>query len=528
MKHLAVAAALLPGLALAAPVGHPGGANLTYGDVSIHHNMMSNITNPAYGASSWAQGDGEYRFGLLNGGFFYEMGKLDDIVDEADAASTALENSVSTGTLNVSQAGGTITITNTATSGSATIDPDQVISDSLNSMAADGYDGSEPDFNSELSSRVTAAMTAEVDAAVNNLASTLVDDINNTISPTVVKLNDDGYLKGGLMAHVPFSPLVISNDFLKGSLALSASLYTRGKAHYHSSYIQPAATVDMQGALQFAGGDATDANNYSIDESAVNPSYDIASDAAVVTKIANITEFGLGYSRSVLGNEQGKLVAGARVNLYRVGLSTSYTSLEGSQETDDLLEDQMDASLDMENGVGLDVGAMWVADNYSLGATVNNLNSPSFDFTNVTDCTTFNNYVDPNDANNNVTSTVRIQCNTAESYTMDPQVRLEAVASVWDEAATLGLGYDANGVKDPFGDEYQWLTVSAGANWGNWAAGRIGYRANQADKGLTYYSVGLTLFGVSLDVAWSDETITFEGDEIPRSVYANLGWGLSF
>jgi len=49
MKHLAIAAAVLPGVVLAGQVNHPAGPNLTYGAVSTEHNILSNVTNPAFG-----------------------------------------------------------------------------------------------------------------------------------------------------------------------------------------------------------------------------------------------------------------------------------------------------------------------------------------------------------------------------------------------------------------------------------------------------------------------------------------------
>lgn len=524
MKRLALVAALFPGLAIAGPINHPAGANLTYGDVSINHNLMSSVTNPAFGATMLKEGDNEYRIGIINGGFFFEAGKLDNIADEADEASDALEDTVDSSSFNVVQAGGNITIT--STSGSAVIDADQVITDSITSMQDDGFTGTPNEFEAELSRRIATNLTAQVNGAVNDLAAQFVDDITTTLTPSVDALNDDGYLKGGFSGNVPLSPLAVTHSALGGSLTINADVAVQGQVNYMSSYVKPSANVNVQ--LNDAGGTTTNPNNWSIDETALDPSFEVGSDAAVVTRTAAIQEFGVGYSRKVMNHEKGKLYAGGRFNYYRVGLSKSYIGLEGADETDEILEDQLDASLDMDTGIGIDVGAMWVAKNYRVGATLNNLIAPSFDYKNVSNCTDFSNFVDANDSNNNVTSTVLAECNSNESYEMQPQLRLEGVTSVWDDKLTLGLGYDVNAVSDPFDQEYKWLTLGAGANWGNWIGVRGGYRSNLADNGLTYLTAGLTVLSVNFDFGISQESINFDGDSMPRSAYANISWGLNF
>jgi len=523
MKRLALTAALFPGLSMAAIVGQPMGPNITYGDISINHNIVSNVTNPAFGATQIREDHNDYRVGILNLSGMYEVGKVDNIVDEADTASTALENTIDPNDFTVTPSGADFTISRAGNS--VTIHSDQIIQNAVAGMNPADY----PDttsFNNELSTRVAAEMSKQVNAAANQLVASMINDIDTTIAPVVDSLNEDGYLKMGGAAYVPLTPFVVSHKALNGSLEVHASVSIQGRADYTSSYIEPSADVSVTVAPSGTGTGITDPNYWQA--SNVSPSFDIATDAAAVVKTAAIQEFGVGYSRSVLYREDGTLYAGGRLNLYRVGLAKSYTGLANSDNVDQVVQDQLDASLDMSSGFGVDVGTMWVAKNYRLGATINNLNAPSFDYKNVTDCSAFSNYVDANDPLNNVTSATLASCGTGESYTMDRQLKLEGVTSVWDDKLTLGMGYDVNAVADPFGQDYKWLTLSAGANLGNWAGIRGGYRANKASGGLTYYTAGLTLFTVNLDLGWSKEKIKYDGDSMPRSAYAGLSWALNF
>ncbi len=523
MKHFALAATLLPGLALATPTGHPIGPNLTYGDISINHNILSNVTNPAFGATMLKPNDNDYRIGLMNFGLFFEVGQVDNIVDEADTAGSALEQTITASSFTINNTSGAFTVT--PSSGSAiTLDSVATINNSITSMQADGYDGDEANFQTELETRIVTSLTAEVNAAANSLAESLINDINSSINPTVASLNDDGYMKMGLSAQLPLSPFVVTHKMLKGSLEVHANISIQGRADYISSYVKPAAIVDI--VLDKTGTSATNPNNWQV--STLTPSFEIETDAAAVIKTAAIQEFGVGYSREVLQHEKGKLYAGGRLNMYRVGLSKSYIGMKGSDEIDQVLEDQLDASQDMSSGFGLDFGAMWIAENYRLGATVNNINAPTFDYNNVSDCSNFSNFVDTNNPANNITSATLADCTGNNSYTMDPQLKLEAVTSAWDDKVTLGFGYDVNPVEDAFGQEYKWLTLSAGANLGNWVAIRGGYRDNQGKEGLSFYTAGLTLFTINIDVGMSQDSIEIDGESAPRSLYASLGWGLNF
>ena len=132
MKLFLITILLLPCLTIAGPSNIPLGPNLTYGDVSINHNLLSNVTNPAFGATMIKKGDNDYGIGIINVGGFYEVGDVSNIVDLADKASTDLEQTIDKGSYTVTEAGGVYSVTNTGNT--VSIDTGAIISNSISAM----------------------------------------------------------------------------------------------------------------------------------------------------------------------------------------------------------------------------------------------------------------------------------------------------------------------------------------------------------------------------------------------------------
>lgn len=85
MKRILIAAAAcLPVLAQAQPTFHPSGANLTYGVNSVSQSAITSANNPAAGALALKKGDTRFRMGLITAGVGYEVGDVDNFVDDLD------------------------------------------------------------------------------------------------------------------------------------------------------------------------------------------------------------------------------------------------------------------------------------------------------------------------------------------------------------------------------------------------------------------------------------------------------------
>ncbi len=133
-------------------------------------------------------------------------------------------------------------------------------------------------------------------------------------------------------------------------------------------------------------------------------------ESSVLVKAAVVEELGFGYSRPMLSRETGDLTAGVRAKYYLVKLARNAqhqtsTTAGGSQSTLNASQNYTSSS-----GVGLDVGTLWTAKRYRVGAWVNNVNKPSFNY-NTVDTT---GYANP---------TVIAQLNTNGTYDMKPQLQ---------------------------------------------------------------------------------------------------------
>ena len=113
---------------------------------------------------------------------------------------------------------------------------------------------------------------------------------------------------------------------------------------------------------------------------------------------------------------------------------------------------------------------------------------------------------------------------------MQRQLQFEASFNPLFDNWVTGISFDANAVKDPFGDEYQWATISTAYISSNWIipSARVGYRANLAGEKLDYITLGATLFKVTLDLAYGLEEVEIDNSKYPRSFIFNIGLDLMF
>lgn len=460
VKQLAAAVALaVAGSATyATPVYHPPGPNLTYGDVSNGQTIMSDITNPAAGAAALKKNGNQYRFGILSSiGVGAEFGQVDDLYTKIEDQADAYD------------AGVDLDFTNTSQIGS------------------------------------------------------LVNEQRDIINDILAEVEDNGYAKAFVSAHLPIMPLVVAHKAFGGSIVLDINGSVTSKVYgLHDSIdvdgVQLQSDIIANPALgTYTNGDVT----ISYDPlDATNSTLTVDNDSSVVAKAAYTAEVALGYSRPVLHADTGTLYAGLRGRYYKVGLTRKAIRLGDLEDVEQELENISDEDLSESTALGVDLGVLWIEEHYRLGATLTNLNEPSFKYPSF-DATSFN----------NPTSGVAAAIAGDDTYTMSSQLKLEAALYSASQNWVLSAAMDANAVMDPMGDEYQWATASAAYatdSW--WIPGlRLGYRQNLAGSELSYATAGLTLFKMlNLDVAYGLESVTIDGETVPRSVIANLGLEVTF
>jgi hypothetical protein len=438
-----------------APVSHPYGPNLIYGDVSNGQTVLSDTTNPAATAEKLESSDEAWSMGVFpHIGIGVEYGDVNNLFDEIDTT-------------------------------------------------ADNYQNATADFT-------TAQQTADA-------VTSTINDMNRILQ----LVEDGGYGKAVTSFQIPFTPIGVSG-ILGGALFFDGSAHVTGRIGALGDTI----TFDSVALQNYING-ITEGNiepEITIDD--VTISYDgnqvkftIDNDSAAVLKAAGIYEFGLGYSREVLTTNQGKLYGGVKGKYYNVSLIRDIQKLSDLQEgSEDFFENFDLDNAETSNGLGLDFGVLWTTDKYKLGATVINLNEPSFKYNSI-DLSIFS---DPR---------IRSALADGETYTMERQLKLEGSMYVFDsQNIALGASFDANAIEDPVGDKYQWANASIAYITDSWLipGGRVGYRKNMAGSELSYIEAGITWLYFNIDGGMALEDVQIDGDSVPRGAYVNIGLELSF
>jgi len=339
-----------------------------------------------------------------------------------------------------------------------------------------------------------------------NQIATEIDSSVDSLNSLMAEIAAEGYGKAFVSFAIPMMPVLVSLGKNNGVLTFDMNMSAVSRAElYHSDAV-------------FNTNNILDPN----DDVSFDPNtntYVIDNDDTLLVRGASILELSMGYSREMLTNQYGTLSAGVRGKYYTVGLTRLNQRLADLQNGSETVFDNIDESdYTTDSDFGVDLGAMWIGKGYHLGAALTNINEPDFE------------YNDLVSINYDLTGDVYTQLAATNIYTMQRQLQLEASFNpLFDEWVT-GVSVDANAVEDPFGDEYQWATISTAYISSNWIipSARVGYRANLAGQELDYITVGLTLFKVTLDLAYGLEEVKIDDTKYPRSFIFNIGLDLMF
>lgn len=339
-----------------------------------------------------------------------------------------------------------------------------------------------------------------------------VNDQVNTINSILTDIEAKGYAKVFGSAHLPVMPLVIAHQGLGGSLVLDINGSLEAKAlALQDDILFDATAYDPLAPNPQTIGDVT------IDS--VAQTLEVNNDTSLVTKAAKTTEMALGYSRPLMETSDATLYGGLRARYYKVQLSRTAHRFGDVTDAQQIFDDARDASFNSATGLGLDAGVLWVSEHYRLGASLSNINEPSFDYDAL------------NLAGYNLGRSVGQRLAAKETYTMERQLSLEAALYTASQNWVISAGLDTNAVKDALGDEYQWATVSAAYATNSWLIPgiRFGYRTNLSGTEINYLALGTTLFkAFNLDLAWSPDKVDIDGETVPRGAMLNLGLELTF
>jgi hypothetical protein len=239
----------------------------------------------------------------------------------------------------------------------------------------------------------------------------------------------------------------------------------------------------------------------------------VDNDSLLLIKAVKIAQFSLSYSRLAYHSDAGDLYWGVKPTFYRVGLTHANTRIGDITDTEALFEDIQNASFIYENGYDADLGIVWAADHYQLGASITSIFEHEYDFPEF-------------EKSNFQSQSILSQLEQQSTYVMERQLKLEAGIYTDERQWSLHAELDANPVFDPMNDEYQWFTLTAGYAADSWwlPSARIGMSRNLAGTGLGFINAGITMMKfINLDVASTLDTVTLDGTELRRGINVRLG-----
>ena len=470
--------------AVAGPVQQPPGSNLTFGDVAHGLRVQSATGNPAAAAADRARLQGRSAGGVsISGAAGLEYGNVQDLFDFVDELARAYEPS---------------------------------------EPGTGGGPGQEPDTRPESGIDIGAfidELDPEVAQAIEAIGEELVSQ-----AALLALIASEGYGKAWVSADVPF---VWNSNWLGGTWTTGISWSGASKAYGLTAPIEfdaDAARVALENWIDDTFGELTGEVALSeqvlvrADPETRNIIVTLNNDSSLLTKASQLTEISVGYSRESLSSVSGRLYLGLEAKLYLMRLSRFSARFGDITDSKELFDAIDNASFNNDEDFGVDIGALWVGENYQLGVQWTNINQPDFLYPEV-DIAPYSN------------PAVIEAIQRDQTYTMDSQVKLEASLFSSDRRWSAHLGYDVDSAKDPFGDEFQWLTLSASlARDSFWLPNlRIGYRQNLAGTELGYVSLGLTAFKyVNFDLSSALDTVEISGTELPQGLMGSIGFQISW
>ena len=244
-----------------------------------------------------------------------------------------------------------------------------------------------------------------------------------------------------------------------------------------------------------------------------NIKFTIDNDSFLLIKATKISQFSLSFSQKLMEHNEGALYWGVKPSFYRVGLTNVSARIGEVTDSEALFEDIKNADFIYKNGFDVDLGLVWAAPHYQLGASVTNLIEHTYKYPEL-DQSAFQS-VD-----------VLRKIDHHKEFTMQRQIKLEAGIYTAQRHWSLHAEFDANPVEDPMRDRYQWFTLTAGYAADSWwlPSARFGMSRNMAGTKLGYLNAGVTVMKlINIDLAATLDTVTLDGNEMKRGLNIRIG-----
>ena len=345
-----------------------------------------------------------------------------------------------------------------------------------------------------------------------------VEAVRDQFNNFLVELGQKGTLQFSAQGRAPVFPIAIRSDLIGGVLTLDA----------HATADVGVRFIDSP--LDIVLPTPSDLN------------YRLTTDTVIDLSAAVISGFSLAYSHDLtnspfLGDNalsfmksSDRLLVGAELNIYQVSMSSQLVAIDqedSNEELGDVISDEFDSNQVDSTDFGLDLGVLWVSDNFQLGATWKNINEPTFESSKLgVNCFALSSATARRNCEIAATLGASGRVDLTPEYVMESQISLEGAITTENKHWSIAGAFDVNEVAGPLKDDYQWATASVSyfsdSLWIPMA--RVGFRTNLTGSELSYASAGITAFGgIHLDASVALDTVTVDDEDLPRAVSVNLG-----
>lgn len=335
-------------------------------------------------------------------------------------------------------------------------------------------------------------------AGDNETPDEILSRFNDEVLP---KVGEQGYMKISGSMNAPLAPLYFYSDTLKGTVGLDVSISGVGGISV------------LEDDLGFNDQNGT-----------------FSTGTAIYLKSGIETSIAASYSRKAYQNNYGTLYAGAKLKFMNLALSKQIIPLVQLAGSDlgDLIVDEFEKNQVSSSGFGVDLGMVWDSNRYRVGFTIENINSPEFEYGALgEDCHLIAEQTPE-----------RTNCNAAydlvegkgvikgkETHIKDASMRVDGLVNLTERLQVSG-SYDLTVYNDAIGYQHQWMhaAISYDSDYFLLPSLRVGYQENLAGTKTSSFMFGTTFFKiVSADLEIGLDNVSIDGTEVPR----RFGFALS-
>lgn len=367
-------------------------------------------------------------------------------------------------------------------------------------------------------------LSVGIDAEFKNVNG--VGDNFDTLDARIAEIEGTNYNYAGGLDDAKADLEGALNTFFQANENLSINLKASGSVPLvvqttNNGGFMLAASVTTGTTANMLRYDDSNVNVTGLDGSN-NPIYELNSGNAMIFSAFQLAEVSLAYSADLnrfFKPQNGQINAGIRFkamsgqfNHYGLDFDSFLEDEDG--EFEDRVSDGLDEVTTFDNtesAFGVDLGLQYIAKNYLLGLSLENINSPSFKY-------------NMNDADTQALVTAGY---LEKDITFEPKARLEAATYSKNRRWTLAGFYDLTKTMDITGLETQKAGVAVSYASNRWFLPdlRAGYTNESAGNEMSRIHGGLTIGPVSVDVAANSFDF---GEDVDNSIAANVSIELTF